>query len=215
MKGSTTDWRHLSFVEAASAIEVFEIAHNMRIEPVVQRRILDHVVEEYQHADIFRGIANDLGQSEFRGNSAKKLIEAGGLDQDYLDKKSSLYKKLALIELGEARAIKALRVLQAKHEDEKIKFLLTQIEQEERVHSMQVSRYNGRYWVQILPHRLYYGVVFFFQGITQSRISVNVFGRLTRIFFGLIARAPLQKVAVLPKSACSKRTAMERSRMSI
>jgi rubrerythrin len=215
MKRSSTDWRHLSFVEAASAIEVLEIAHNKQIEASVQRRILEHVVEEYQHADVFKIIAKYVGQSEFRGNSAKKLVEAGGLGQGWSAKKSALYRKLALVEIGEVRALKALNDLKAKHDDERIIRLLAQIERDERGHAAKVSRYNARHWLQIMPYRLYYALKFFFQDISQRKMVSGAFGKLTRIFFGLIARLPLQKVAVLPEPVHSRRTAIEDSKISI
>jgi len=214
-KNSVTDWRHLSFVEAASAIEVFEVAQHSLITPSVQRRILDHVVEEYQHADIFRTIANYTGQVEYTGNFAKKLIEAGGLSQDKSNNKLVFYKKLAIIQLGELRAIKALKALQTKHHDETIRLFLTQIEKDERRHAASVSHHNRRYKLPVLPHLLHYTIRFSMQEMSQKAHVSRIFDRLTRIFFRALSRTPLQKIAFLPAPVGNRRAAIENSRTSV
>ena len=53
MKKINLNWQHLGFVEYASGIEVYHASLFFKKDKFIQKRILDHSLDEYRHSNYF------------------------------------------------------------------------------------------------------------------------------------------------------------------
>jgi rubrerythrin len=195
MRKTFTDWRNLSLVERGSAIEVLEAAFLFRDNPSMQRTILEHAIEEYRHADIFQELATHHKQPNFRGNETKALISASGLGNISESWARGKAETTFRIEIGERRALEALNGLVLKHSDEFTSSRLELIKSDEIRHADGLTRFNQKLIsVQQLKGlwiRFAFGLSDRRQGIANSKVV----SFLTRLFFRLVGRMPLDTVS--------------------
>ena len=69
MKKINLNWQHLGFVEYASGIEVYHASLFFKKDKFIQKRILDHSLDEYRHSNYFY----ELLAYAFEGNMAGRI----------------------------------------------------------------------------------------------------------------------------------------------
>jgi rubrerythrin len=150
------DWARLSFVEMGSGIEVFYIARLLRNEPLVQKAVLEHALDEYRHSKIFRDLAK-TNPHNFEYNSINKcsttsgLLDLAGLAKSSMDRcEINLIKWCCYAYVGEYRAIEFNNQCKKIVHDTKIIEILNQVEKDEERHASGVREYLMKY-----PYRLW------------------------------------------------------------
>jgi len=129
------NWRHLSFVEYASGIEVFHAALFFKKEKKLQKKILDHALDEYRHSKYFYDLSKKREDRQQISTSIG-LINIGGLSQSpFPAKKNKIIPICSYLYVGELRAIEFGKVVLLNYKDKEIQDVFNIIDKDEKNHA--------------------------------------------------------------------------------
>jgi len=214
MKKSTqTDWHHLALVERGSGIEVLSVAHKFE-DGNLQKKILDHALDEYRHAEYFVEIGRHQKQEAIKAGSAA-LIFAGGLGVVSKYSSTSTEDMTLLLEEGEHRAIRALDQLLKIHDDPYVVERLVKIRADEIGHIDGVRRFNQKlgYLSRLKLASLHIGFYKNDLMANLSRKSIPI--KMTKLFFRLMSKLPLHLIADIDCKLVDKKSAFQSSRSMV
>jgi len=198
MNSKLFDYSRLMHVEFASAIEVFYAAKLFSDEGYVQKKILDHALDEYKHSAFFR----KLRPNKVNISVANGLFKQAKLDSSPLDRcEKSKFRWICYIYVGEIRAIElnqqALKIVKTSEE----KKVFKEIEQDEKNHAYGAGNYLSSNYSQLRGKIGIYKVqIQYLLGKSRNNaIAHKVEDLLTGLVIKLIKRMPT-KVFLLKKS---------------
>ena len=212
-KATQTDWYHLALVERGSGIEVLSVAHKFE-DGNLQKKILDHALDEYRHAEYFVEIGRYQKEEEIQVGSAT-LIYAGGLGAVSKYSSTSTEDMTLLLEEGEHRAIRALDQLLKIHDDPYVVERLVRIREDEVGHADGVRRFNRKlsYQYKLKLASLHFG---FYKNdliVNLSRKAIPI--KMTKLFFRMMSKLPLHLIADIDSKLLNKKSAFQSSRSMV
>ena len=168
------NWYKLNFVEYASGIEVFQASLYFRNDKSLQKRILDHALDEYRHSKYFYELALKDGDVA-RISTPHGLINAGGLDKSPFLKNRNINALCTYLYLGEIRAIRFGELVLKNNDNQKIKDIFKIIDLDEHNHARGLKSYlNKRNKYKIIYYFLFYKLRF----LLSDRREVKLYSKL-------------------------------------
>mgnify|MGYP000047002705 FL=1 len=135
------DWQELSFTEYASGIEVFHASLFFYNDKKVQKKILDHALDEYRHSKYFYNLFINQ-RNPLMVSSAHALVNYGGLSKSpFPCSKEKLLAICAYLYVGEIRAIEFGRKVKDSCKNENIISIFNIIEKDEKNHASGLKKF--------------------------------------------------------------------------
>lgn len=153
------NWQHLSFVEYASGIEVYHAALFFKDKKNIQKKILDHALDEYRHSRYFYNLAKKRGAIEGI-SSPSGLINIGGLSKSpFPTNRSKEISFCSYLYVGELRAIEFGDSVKENYSNKEILKIFQIIDQDEKNHAKGLMNYlstknNTRVKLSIIWHKI-------------------------------------------------------------
>jgi hypothetical protein len=193
------DWHRLSTVEFASALEVYWIADRFGGQPEMQRIILEHALDEYRHADMFKGIAQKENHMQFNSINIHGLIEWGGISSQNIPL-NDLIKTTVSFVLGEKRAEASLKNLVIRVTDPRYREMLQSVLQDERRHTLGVNHFLKKKSIWKVCFFTAVIEIFYRLKIIQNSTHLRYFRNLSfRFLIKFLMKFPTEKLARLPE----------------
>ena len=193
-KKTQIDWLRLSYVEMASGIEVFYTARLLRSNAYIQKKILEHALDEYRHSNIFRRLWKQTGQ-ESSISTTNGLLRVAGLEQSKIKRnEKGILRWCSYLYVGEFRAIDFNKQATKAITNTGILRLISEIEEDEKNHAKGISRYLARhprrsYWLFIQRFRLGY----FLQRLFKNKLMESLQSKTSGVLIALLlSRLPRQ-----------------------
>jgi rubrerythrin len=180
----TFDWYKLSYVEYASGIEVFHAALHFRTDKNLQKKILDHALDEFRHSKYFHDLTSKEYQ-EHKVSTPHGLINAGGLANSPFLKNKNIMSLCCYLYLGEVRAIKFAGIAAKTAENQTIKNVFNVIDRDEQNHALGLKNYlkrGNKY--KIALYILYYKIRFLY----SDGKDVKIYSKLRESLENYIVR---------------------------
>ena len=195
------DWHRLSTVEFASALEVYWIADRFEGQPEMQRIILEHALDEYRHADMFKGIAQKENHTQFNSINIHELIEWGGISSQNIPL-NDLIKTTTSFVLGEKRSEASLKNLLTRVKDPLYREILQSILQDELRHTIGINHFLKKKSVWKVGFFTAIIVIFYkLKVIQNSHHLKNLTDRSFRFLIKILMKFPIEKFFQFPDSA--------------
>ena len=212
-KETQSDWYHLALVEWGSGIEVLSLAHKFE-DGNLLKKILDHALDEYRHAEYFAEIGRYQKQEEIKLRSAT-LIYAGGLGEVSKYSSTSTEYMTLLLEVGEYRAIRALDKLLKIHVDPYVVERLVKIREDEVGHADGVRRFNRKlsYLYKLKLASLHFG--FYKNDLIANLSRKKIPIKMTNLFFRMMSKLPLHLIADIDSKLLNKKSTFQFSRSMV
>ena len=135
MKKINLNWQHLGFVEYASGIEVYHASLFFRKDKFIQKRILDHSLDEYRHSNYFYELSKKKQKRE-QISTPVGLIEIGGLSKSpFPASKNKIISICSYLYVGELRAIKFGETVNKNYNDNDVLEIFKIIDKDEKNHA--------------------------------------------------------------------------------
>ena len=138
------DWQKLSFVEYASGIEVFHASLFFKDEKNLQKRILDHALDEYRHSNYFYALSKKNGRAS-KISTPHGLISYGGLlKSPFPADKDKIVSICSYLYVGEIRAISFGKTVQSDIKSREILNIFKIIEKDEINHAKGLKNFLSK-----------------------------------------------------------------------
>ena len=138
------DWQKLSFVEYASGIEVFHASLFFKDEKNLQKRILDHALDEYRHSSYFYALSKKNGRAS-KISTPHGLISYGGLlKSPFPADKDKIVSICSYLYVGEIRAISFGKTVQSDIKSREILNIFKIIEKDEINHAKGLKNFLSK-----------------------------------------------------------------------
>ena len=169
------NWQHLSFVEYASGIEVYQAALFFKDKKNIQKKILDHALDEYRHSRFFYNLAKKKMAIEGI-SSPSGLINIGGLSNSpFPAKKSKEISICSYLYVGELRAIKFGDIVKENYSNKEILKIFQIINQDEKNHAQGLKNYlSTKNNTQVKLSIIWYKIKFIF----SDRLNFSLISKL-------------------------------------
>lgn len=193
------DWHRLSTVEFASALEVYWIADRFEGQQEIQRIILEHALDEYRHADIFKGIAVKENQPQLNSINIHGLIEWGGISSQNIPTRNLVKATVAFV-LGEKRAEASFKNLLTRVTEPQYREILQSVLQDELRHTLGINNFLQKKSVWAVS--FFTAIVGFFYRlkIIQNSTHLKYFRNQSfRFLIKVLMRFPAEKLTQLPE----------------
>lgn len=192
------DWHRLSTVEFASALEVYWIADRFEGQPEMQRIILEHALDEYRHADIFKGIAQKEKNVLINSINIHGLIEWGGISSQNIPA-NDLIKTTASFVLGEKRSEASLKNLLTRVTEPSYREILHYILQDELRHTKGINNFLRKQSAWKVGFFTAITVIFYkLKVIQNSQHLKNLSDRSFRFLIMILMKFPIEKFYQFP-----------------
>ena len=135
------DWFKLSFTEYASGIEVFHAALFFRNDKNLQKKILDHALDEYRHSQYFYNLYKEEGKIE-KVSSPHAIVNYGGLSNSpFPCSRDRLTIICSYLYIGEIRAIEFGKKVKENCKDTDVLSIFEIIDKDENNHATGLKRF--------------------------------------------------------------------------
>ena len=135
------NWFKLSFTEYASGIEVFHAALFFRNDKNLQKKILDHALDEYRHSQYFYNLYKEEGKIE-KVSSPHAIVNYGGLSNSpFPCSRDRLTIICSYLYIGEIRAIKFGKKVKENCKDTDVLSIFEIIDKDENNHAAGLKKF--------------------------------------------------------------------------